>query len=76
MAKQTTGASAAAATGGPEPAPLLARGPAVAAPGGEEIKQWLTPLLCRTCKIRSYQAACRDEPDQPRAGSNFQQEKS
>ena len=30
------------ATGGQEPAPLLARGPAVAEPGGEEIKiQWL-----------------------------------
>ena len=74
-APQTTEVCATAATCGPEPEPLLARGPAVAAPGGEEIKQWLTPWLCRTCKRRSYQAASRDEPDQPRAGSSFQQEK-
>ncbi len=31
--------------------------------------------MCRTCKSRSDQAACRDEPDQPRAASDIQQEK-
>jgi hypothetical protein len=75
-APHTRGAGATAATGGgPEPSPLLARGPVVAAPGGWEIKTCLGPLMCRTCKSRSDQAACRDEPDQPRAASDIQQEK-
>jgi hypothetical protein len=31
--------------------------------------------MCRTCKSRSDQAACREEPDQPRAALDIQQEK-
>jgi hypothetical protein len=49
---------------------------AVAASGGGEIKkQWLTLFLGRTCKRGSNQAALRDDPDQPRTGSNNQQDK-
>jgi len=68
-ARAAPGAGAAAATGpGSEPA--------VAAPGVGEIKtQWLTLLLSRTGKGGSDQAACHDEPDQPRTGSNNQQDK-
>jgi hypothetical protein len=52
-------------------------GAAVAEPGGWEIKQWITPLMCRACKrsLRRPYAARRDEQDQPRTRSNIQQEK-
>ncbi len=70
----TTGTGAAAATG-QEPAP-----PTTGASGGRiwgrgNKSQWLTLLLSRTCKRGSNQAACHDEPDQPRTGSNSQQDK-
>ena len=64
------------ATGGPEPAPLLARPPGAGGLGGGKIKsQWLTPLMSRTCRRKYYQAARRNEPEQPGTGSKFQQDK-
>ncbi len=47
-------------------------------PGGGGKTKWLTPLMCRTCTqslSRSDQAACSDEPNQPRATLHIQQGK-
>jgi hypothetical protein len=63
LAPQTTGACATTATG-LELAPLLARGPVVAECVCGGIKsQLLTPLMCKTYKRRSGQAAhsCKQE---------------
>jgi hypothetical protein len=54
-----TGAGATAARGGPAPAPLLARGPVVAAPGGEEIKPSGLPLGAGRHRLQGWHTFLR-----------------
>jgi len=69
-------AGAAASLGPPQPAPVLARGAGDRRTWGRGINaHQLRNLMHRTCRSRFNQAERRGEPDQPKTGSNNQEDK-